>query len=74
MIQNCVFSVSFHRKSQFKARFASYIVLLRMILYTPPAGRREKRRQGKVHDKEDLCNFAPPQNIGQRKQYTYIYK
>ena len=25
-----------------------------MILYTPPAGRREKRRQGKVHDKEDF--------------------
>ncbi len=68
------FLCHFIEKCNLEARFASYIVLLRMIQYTPPAGRREKRRQGKVHDKEDLCNFAPPQNIGQRKQYTYIYK
>ena len=48
------FLYHFIENRNLKARFASYIVLLRMILYTPPAGRREKRRQGKVHDKEDF--------------------
>ena len=74
MIQNCVFSVSFHRKSQLKSPFCITHCTFQDDTVPPPAGRREKRRQGKVHDKEDLCNFAPPQNIGHKKQYTYIYK